>query len=430
MKEQLRQILESLNITGETANTVEIGIAFLLLVILVAVGQLLAVVIVKPLVANGLHRALRRFGSFDSELRFGSRVAHLIPVLTAYLATDFLLKDYPLFAGFMARLIMSIFVFVCVGILNGGLDLFRDIYSSLKRTANKPIQGYIDGIKIVIHVMGIIFIVAFLTDRSPWGVLSVLGGLTAVVLLIFKDTILGFIASMQLSAYDMVRVGDWIEMPSYGANGDVIDVTIHTVKVRNWDKTVATIPTYALVSNSFKNWRGMQESGGRRIKRSLFIDVNSIRFCDDRLIQRFAGISLIRDYVSSRQREIETDNAGKQHEASIPVNGRRQTNIGVFRAYVTAYLKAHPKIHQQMTFLVRHLQPTAQGLPIEIYVFSREQAWADYEAIQADIFDHMLAAAAHFDLKIFQYPSGADLRSLKASNDTGEGQLYKEEHPE
>jgi miniconductance mechanosensitive channel len=258
-----------------------------------------------------------------------------------------------------------------------------------------------------------IFIVSILTDKSPWGILSILGGFTVVLMLVFKDTILGFVASIQLSGHDMVRIGDWIEMPKYGADGDVIDVSIHTVKVRNWDKTITTIPTYGLVTDAFKNWRGMSESGGRRIKRSFYIDMSSIKFCTDEMLERFRKFEFIREYIEQKQKEIDEYNREHAVETSQLINGRRQTNIGVFRAYIIAYLKKHPKIHQGMTFLVRHLEPTPTGLPIQIYVFSSDQAWANYEAIQADIFDHLLAAVPEFELRIFQNPTGHDFAALK-----------------
>jgi miniconductance mechanosensitive channel len=257
-----------------------------------------------------------------------------------------------------------------------------------------------------------IFIVSILTDQSPWGILSVLGGFTVVLMLVFKDTILGFVASIQLSGHDMVRVGDWIEMPKYGADGDVIDVTIHTVKVRNWDKTITTIPTYGLVSDAFKNWRGMSESGGRRIKRSMHIDMSSIKFCTDEMLEHFEKFELLKEYLQQKKEELSTYNKEHNVDGSQLINGRRQTNIGVFRAYIVAYLKNNPKIHQAMTFLVRHLEPTPDGLPIQIYVFSNDQAWANYEAIQADIFDHLLAAAPEFDLRVFQNPTGYDFSKI------------------
>jgi len=308
---------------------------------------------------------------------------------------------------------MVFFVMAGVWMLDSVLLAIREVYSSSQMASRRPIRGYTDAIKIIAYVMAGIFIISIMTDKSPWGILSILGGFTVVLMLIFKDTILGFVASIQLSGHDMVRVGDWIEMPKYGADGDVIDVTIHTVKVRNWDKTITTIPTYGLVTDAFKNWRGMSESGGRRIKRSLHIDVNSITFCTDEMLERFEKFALLKGYLQQKKEEIKSYNIEHNVDASQLINGRRQTNIGVFRAYIVAYLKNHPKIHQTtMTFLVRHLEPTSHGLPVQIYVFSNDQAWANYEAIQADIFDHLVAAAPEFDLRIFQNPTGYDFSNI------------------
>jgi miniconductance mechanosensitive channel len=231
-------------------------------------------------------------------------------------------------------------------------------------------------------------------------------------MLVFKDSILGFVASVQINSTNMVCLGDWVEMPQYGADGDVIDMSIHSIRVQNWDKTISTIPTYALVSNSFKNWRGMSESGGRRIKRALNIDINSIRFCDEQMLDKFSKTSLIADYIRSKQQEIEEYNQHNNYDQNLNISGRRQTNIGVFRAYIIAYLRSNSKLHQEMTFLVRQLAPSERGLPLEIYVFSKDQAWANYEGIQADIFDHLLAAVPEFGLRIFQNPSGYDFLCL------------------
>ena len=239
--------------------------------------------------------------------------------------------------------------------------------------------------------------------------LSGIGALTAVLLLVFKDTILGFVGGIQLIANDMLRPGDWIEMDKYGADGDVLEISLTTVKVQNWDKTITTIPTYSLISDSFKNWRGMQESGGRRIKRSVYIDVNSIRFCTPEMIQRFKGISRIRDYVEAKEKELQEYNQLHHGDHSSLADGRRMTNVGTFRQYLNAYLRQHPKIHQELTFLIRQLQPTETGLPIEIYVFSNDQVWANYENIQADIFDHIYAILPIFELRPFQSVGGHDL---------------------
>lgn len=359
------------------------------------------------------HFIQRNNYSWDDPLiknHFFARISWFVPIVILYLAQDLLLPAELAPAAFARRLLLSAFVVVAVRSIISLLKSIDDIYRTLRKAGAATIRGYIDAAKIITYIVGAIFILAILTNRSPWGLLSVLGGLTAVTMLVFKDTILGFVASIQLSGTDMVRIGDWIEMPSHGADGDVIDISIHCVRVQNWDKTITTIPTYALTANAFKNWRGMSESGGRRIKRAINIDMNSIRFVTDNELEKLSKISLITDYVRAKQLEIEKYNQSHDVDSSVIINGRRQTNIGIFRAYIIAYLRHHPQINQDMTFLVRHLQPTENGLPIEMYVFSRDKVWANYEAIQADIFDHLLAALPVFDLRIFQTPSGYDFR--------------------
>jgi miniconductance mechanosensitive channel len=343
---------------------------------------------------------------------FVRRLSYLMPIIVIYLSADFMLPQQTLAPEFFKRFAMVFFVLAGVWMLDSVLLATRDIYSKSDMASRRPIRGYLDAVKIIAYIMSGIFIISILTDKSPWGVLSILGGFTVVLMLVFKDTILGFVASIQLSGNDMIRIGDWIEMPKYGADGDVIEVSINTVKVRNWDKTITTIPTYGLVSDAFKNWRGMSESGGRRIKRALHIDMSSIKFCTDEMLERFNKFDFIKNYIAGKQEEIIEYNKEHETDTSQLINGRRQTNIGVFRAYTIAYLKNHPKIHQNMTFLVRHLEPTQHGLPVQIYVFSNDQAWANYEAIQADIFDHLLAALPEFGLRVFQNPTGYDFKSL------------------
>jgi miniconductance mechanosensitive channel len=239
-----------------------------------------------------------------------------------------------------------------------------------------------------------------------------LGAMAAVLMFVFKDTILGFVAGIQLSANNMVRIGDWIEMPGKNADGTVIEITLNTVKVQNWDKTIAQFPTYALVSESFINWRGMEESEGRRIKRSVYIDLKSVKFCTPEMLEKFRKVQILHEYIDNKEIELKVYNDTHGIDNSILMNGRRQTNLGVFRHYVTEYLKKHPKIHNEMTFLVRHLQPTERGIPIEIFVFSREKSWPVYESIQADIFDHILAVVPEFGLRVFQNPTGDDFRMI------------------
>jgi miniconductance mechanosensitive channel len=341
-----------------------------------------------------------------------TRISWLVPVTIFSLAVDMFLNPETTTYLPAKRLITAGFVIISVLSLTALLTSVNDIHRIVRKNKGSSLRGYTDAGKILSYILGAIFIISIFTGKSPWGILSVLGGLTAVTMLVFKDSILGFVASVQINSTDMVRLGDWVEIAQYGADGDVIDMSIHSIRVQNWDKTITTIPTYALVSNSFKNWRGMSDSGGRRIKRALNIDVHSIRFCDEQLLSKFSKIPLITDYVKSRQQEIGEYNQHHNYDPNLTISGRRQTNVGVFRAYIIAYLKSNAKLHQEMTFLVRQLAPTDRGLPLEIYVFSKDQEWANYEAIQADIFDHLLAAAPEFGLRIFQHPSGYDFRCL------------------
>ncbi|MFA7576744.1 MAG: mechanosensitive ion channel domain-containing protein, partial [Candidatus Muiribacteriota bacterium] len=245
------------------------------------------------------------------------------------------------------------------------------------------------------------------------GLLSGIGAMSAILMLVFKDSILGLAASFQLSANNMVNIGDWIEMPKYGADGDVIEITLQTIKVKNWDNTITTIPIYAMVSDSFKNWRGMSESGGRRIKRAINIDMISIKFATPEAIEKFSKMHYLKDYITAKKEEIDKYNKDNNIDTSSPVNGRRITNIGTFRVYIKNYLAANPHIHKNLISMVRQLPPTEQGLPIEIYCFTNDTAWVNYEAIQADIFDHLLSVIEEFDLRVYQLPSGADIRLLR-----------------
>ncbi|BCO09708.1 membrane protein [Desulfolithobacter dissulfuricans] len=394
--------------------------AILLAYVIIACGVLLITVLATWLTRRILVRMVIKIiqetgPSWDDALVHNQvfhKLSWYVPMVILYLAQDLLLATGHMVTDIIRRLIMAGFVIVTIRCTTATLGAINDIYSSLRRKRGSTIRGYIDAARIVTYVLGFIFLIAILTNRSPWGLLSVLGGLTAVTMLVFKDSILGFVASIQLTGNDLVRVGDWIESPEHGADGDVIDISIHAVRVQNWDKTITSIPTYALISKSFKNWRGMQESGGRRIKRQINIDMTSIRFISDQELEDFARIQLISGYVRNKQKEIEEYNQAHGVDTSVVINGRRQTNIGIFRAYIIAYLKQHPKINRNMTFLVRHLQPGPEGLPIQIYVFSSDKVWANYEAIQADIFDHLLAAVEQFDLRVFQNPSGWDFRRL------------------
>lgn len=403
----LYDLLLETGIAPQSAEWISIAInAFLVIAVLI-----LATLIIRKLILSlSINWIQKNKYSWDDALLHNNLIYKLswfIPILLAHISIDSLLPSDSTPYIILKRMMLVLFVLASVMSINAALSTAGDIYRSRKQDQSDVLHGFIDAGKIIAYIIGTIFIVSILSGMSPWGIISVLGGMTAVLMLVFKDTIVGFVASIQLSTTDMVRIGDWVEMPSYGADGDVIDMSIYTIRVQNWDKTITTIPTYALVSNSFKNWRGMSESGGRRIKRSLLIDINSIRFCDNELFETLSRVNLIKDYLQTRQQEILEHNRRIQTDSKsdLEINGRRLTNIGIFRAYVIAYLKDNPHISQDMTFLVRQLEPTPLGLPLELYVFSKDQRWVQYEAIQADIFDHLLAALPVFNLRPFQSES-------------------------
>lgn len=295
------------------------------------------------------------------------------------------------------------------------LDIFQAVSDRRAKRAHFPIRGLLQTIKLIASVLTTILAVSLLMDKSPLILLSGLGALSAVMLLVFKDPILGLVAGIQLSANNMLAVGDWLEMPKYGADGDVIDIALTTVKVRNWDKTITTIPTYALISDSFKNWRGMSESGGRRIKRSIHIEMNTVGFLSNEQIAELKKADLLSDYLTQKLTVIEKENSTKKADMSNMLNGRRLTNVGTFRHYLLSLLKKHPHIHQGMTLIVRQLEPNSDGLPIQIYAFTNTTNWNEYEEIQSDLFDHVLAILPAFSLRAHESPTGNDIRLLAKS---------------
>ena len=350
-----------------------------------------------------------KWGDILLERKVLRRLSHFVPAVIIYsFATSF-----PTYRVAIETLALTYMMIVAFGVINRLLSVFNDIYQTYEISKTKPIKGYIQVAKIVIIIIGTILVIANLMGKNPAILLSGIGALSAVFMLVFKDSLLGLVAGVQLSATDMVRVGDWIEMPKYGANGDVIDISLNTVKVRNFDQTVTMIPSYALISDSFINWRGMQESGGRQLKRALYIDVTSIAFCTEEMIEHYKQIDYLSDYIVAREREIEAYNNTNKIDRSNIVNGRALTNIGVFRAYIDQYLQRHPGIHKGKTLMVRQLAPGETGLPLEIYAFTNSTQWAVYETVQADIFDHLFAVAGEFGLRIFQNPAGSDLKWVR-----------------
>jgi len=377
-------------------------------------AAILVFFITRFLLVGTINRILKKTASKRDDILadqqvFG-RLAHIAPALLIYLIAPRLYEAHPIFAKAIISLCMIYLIIVTIlfidGLMNAGLKIYRTY--DISRTF--PIKSFIQVAKLVMYFLGFITILSVIFGESPMSFLAGFGALTAVIMLIFKDPILGFVAGIQLSANKMLAVGDWIEMPKYGVDGDIIEIALTTVKIRNFDKTITTIPTQSLITDSFKNWRGMQESGGRRIKRAIHIDVSSIKFCDEEMLERFSKFQYISEYIAHKK--IEIDQHNESYDLSSMVNGKRLTNIGTFRAYIQRYLKNHPQISEDFTLLVRQLKPDEHGLPIEIYTFTNTTNWLTYENIQADIFDHILAAVREFDLRIFQHPSGSDFQHL------------------
>tara|TARA_Y100000996_G_scaffold414048_1_gene403870 strand:+ start:8000 stop:9208 length:1209 start_codon:yes stop_codon:yes gene_type:complete len=336
-----------------------------------------------------------------------NRLSYIIPLLIIFNFVNTIPEYY-----LISRLTLALITITILASINSFISSVNAIYLKSKYSNKLNIKSYLQIFKLIINLFGIIIIVAVLSGKSPVYLLSGIGALTAVLMLVFKDTILSLVSSIQISSNDLFKVGDWVEAPQFGADGDVIDIALHTVKIQNWDKTISIIPTHKLIDSSFKNWKGMSESGGRRVKRSINIDMNSIKFCTQDMIDRYRKFHLIKEYIENKVSDIDKYNTSKNITNEALVNGRNLTNIGTFRAYISAYLSSHPKIHKDMTFLIRQLSPTENGVPIQLYVFINDTNWINYESIQSDIFDHLLAIAQEFDLKIFQNPTGADFNSL------------------
>ncbi len=392
----LYEYLLSLGMPAESAQRLE-GIIVLVIILILA---LLSDFLTKKILVTSIKTAVRKSKTtWDDvllERKVFNRLAHIAPALVVYYSIDLSIDSLSL-VGFIKNITIIYIYIVSLMVVTAFINSLHDIYLTYPMSKDKPIKGYVQLVIIFLYFIVGILIIALLTKESPLKLLTGLGAIAAVLLLVFRDTILGLVASIQVSANNMVKPGDWITMPSRNTDGTVLEISLNTVKVQNWDKTISNFPTYALSTESFHNWKGMEDSGGRRIKRSINIDMKSVKFLDPELKKKLKKVQNIQGYIDQREKEIEEFNKNNKVDASIPINGRRMTNLGVFRRYLEAYLKNHPKVNPDMTFLIRHLQPTDKGLPIEIYIFSREKEWAVYESIQADIFDHVLAAIPIFD---------------------------------
>lgn len=392
------------------------ALAHVIVAVLVLLLSLVAYFVTRRVLLAALRRAIKHTkNTWDNvflERKVFDRLSHVAPAIVIKLLAPLVLEGYERSAQLVDSATSVYIVVVALLVVDAFLNALLDIYRTFEISRRVPIKGFIQVLKIVIAFVGGVVVLSIAFQQTPVVLFSGLGAFAAVLMLVFKDPILGFVAGVQLIANKMVARGDWIEIPQYNADGDVLEVTLTTIKVQNWDKTISYVPTQALVAGTFKNWRGMSESGGRRIKRALYLDMSTIKLCDEAMLEKFAKIQYIADYIDKKKAELEAYNAHHDVDPSIRVNGRRMTNVGTFRAYVLCYLKHHPLIHQQMTLMVRQLAPGPQGLPIEIYAFSKDTVWAHYEALQADLFDHLLAVAPEFGLRVFQEPTGNDWRAL------------------
>ena len=409
--ERIDTLFVSWGLDSKTAST-SVDIILLIMILLIV---LCADLVCRYLIVGTIEKIVKKTKATWDDILFDRRVmnylSHIVAPILFYILIPIAIHDERVL-DLIQRFTMIYIIAIFLRFSSAFLAAVYYLYSMRERARNRPLKGLLQIAQVILFFIGGILIISLLTNQSPKALFTGLGASAAILMLVFKDSIMGVVSGIQLTANNMLRVGDWIAMPKYGADGTVIEVTLNTVKVRNWDNTITTIPPYALVSDSFQNWRGMEESGGRRIKRSVNIDMNSVKFCTPEMIERYRKICLLSDYVLSTEQKIEKYNKENNVDTSTLINGQHQTNLGVFRAYLNNYLKSLPTVNQQMTCMVRQLQPTETGIPMELYFFSAVKDWVPYEGVQADVFDHVLAIIPEFDLRVFQNPSGDDLRSL------------------
>lgn len=363
-----------------------------------------------------IHRILRKsktpWFEYLKKNKFFRAFAHLVPLLFFEIMIRTVFIDFPVILSFLLRMINVTIVLISLYIIIRFLNTLGDVLLDKPKLNDKPVASYIQLSKIVITILLIVLMVSIAFSIDPIVIVTSMGALTAILLLIFKDTILGFVGSIQLAANDMIRIGDWITMEKFGADGYVTEINLATIKIQNFDKTITTIPTYSFISDSFKNWRGMLDSDGRRVMRSINIKIQSVKFCTPELLHKLAEIEIIRNYINTKQAEINEYNEKNNVNRQVLLNGLNQTNLGIFRHYVATYLATNPAINQGMDLMVRQLEPTDTGVPVQLYAFTINKKWADYEAVMADIFDHLLAAVQYFELEVFEQPAGSDMRII------------------
>lgn len=405
----LRAIMQSSGVGAGFASFITAAVLVSVVILLSYSANQLAKLFIKKIVYRIIKTTKSTWDDVFIEYKVFIRLSHLAPAFVIWAMAEWALYDYPWWLDAVQKLSYVYVLLVGAIVVNSLIEAWHQIYLRLPLAEHRHIKGYVQLVKILVIIIIVLLVISVVFKKDISSLILGLGGMAAVLLLIFKDTILGFVSSIQLSANKMVKVGDWISIPGRGVDGDVIDMTLYTIKVQNFDRTILTVPTYALMQESFQNWTGMSESGGRRIKRAIRIDMRSIKFLDEELKNRLYRIQILKPYMDAKEAEIKKYNEENGIDDSCLVNGRRMTNIGTFRAYAQAYLSSHQNVNTDMTFMVRHLPPDEKGLPLEIYVFSKQKEWVKYEAVQADIFDHLLAVISDFDLRLFEYPTGEDM---------------------
>lgn len=412
--QEVNQALLSMGVNESWADKIDNLIILLFIIGLAFLANTICRKIILRVVAKLVKQTKAAWDDIVFNDKVMANISRMVAPILIYVAIPIAFPEHAdsNLLDFLRRLCMIYIIAVFLRFVSALFTAIYQVYSGREQYRDKPMKGLLQTAQVILFFIGGIIIVSILIKQSPVVLLTGLGASAAVLMLVFKDSIMGFVSGIQLSANNMLKVGDWITMPKYGADGTVIEVTLNTVKVRNFDNTITTIPPYLLISDSFQNWHGMEESGGRRVKRSINIDMSSVRFCTPEMLEKYRKIQLLTDYVDKTEKVIEEYNKEHDIDNSILVNGRRQTNLGVFRAYLTNYLNNLPTVNHSMTCMVRQLQPTQTGIPLELYFFSANKSWIPYEGVQADVFDHVLAIVSEFDLCVFQSPSGADLHRI------------------
>lgn len=400
--------LKGLGATDALAKNFNMLALALVLILVIFIADFVVRKLLRTIITLFARRSKTKFDDLLVINKTPRNIAHIVPLLIALSFLPVVFADFPLVEAFFERALKVFAIVLTLWVIRSILNTLKDYFKTLPRLKDKPIDSYIQVFMIFSWIIGVFSAIALITRIPFLNFLTGLGAASAIILLVFRDTILGFVASIQVSVNDMVRIGDWITFEKYGADGDVIEINLATVKVQNFDKTITTIPTYALISDSFKNWRGMRNSGGRRIKRALLIKQSSIKYLSEDDVFALSNIQLIAPYLENRQRDISNFNRQNNINKNLLINGRNLTNIGVFRKYIDSYLKNHSALNKDMMIMARQLAPTEYGMPMEIYAFSSDKRWENYEYIMADIFDHLIAALPYFDLEIFELPSGTN----------------------